>query len=79
MNNGKNLDAAAYEKYIYKDEKLPWIKKKIDRSDKVDYWPKIMVGSINWLPFLDIVDFTADRIENDKKSFTIIVGRFYNV
>ena len=32
----KNLDAAVYEKYIYKDEKLPSIKKKIDRNDKTE-------------------------------------------
>ena len=30
----KNLDVAAYEKNLYKDVKLPSIKKKIDRNDK---------------------------------------------
>ena len=36
----RHLDAAAYEKNIYKDVKLPSIKKKIDRDDKTEYRPK---------------------------------------
>ena len=36
----KNIDAAAYEKNRYKDEKLPSIKKKIDRNYKTEYCPK---------------------------------------
>ena len=32
----QNLDAVAYEKKIHKDEKLPSIKKKIDRNDKTE-------------------------------------------
>ena len=62
----KNIDAAAYEKNLYKDEKLPSIKKKIDVNDKAEYWPKSIVESLHWLPFLDIMDFTSDRIDNDK-------------
>ena len=27
---------------------------------------KIITESINWLPFFDIMEFTADRIKNDK-------------
>ena len=33
------LDAAGYEKNLYKDVKLPQIKRKIDRDDKTEYWP----------------------------------------
>ena len=61
----KNIDAAAYEKNRYKDEKLPSIKKKIDRNDKTEYWPKIIKESLHWLLFY-IIEFTTDRIENDK-------------
>ena len=39
----KNIDAAAYENNLYKDEKLPSIKKRIDRNDKTEYWPIIIV------------------------------------
>ena len=61
----QNLDSDAYEKYIYKDVKLPSIRKKIDRNDKTEYWPKSIVESLNWLTLLDITEFTTDRIEND--------------
>ena len=74
--NMQLFDAAAYEKYIYKDEKLPSIKKKIDRNYKTDYWPKRIVESLNWLPFLDIVEFTADRIENDKNLLPSLLKYF---
>ena len=43
----QNLDAASYENNIYKDEKLPSIKKKFYRNDKTEYWTKIIVESIN--------------------------------
>ena len=74
----KNIDAAAYEKNRYKDEKLPSIKKNIDRNDKTEYWQKIIKGILNWLPFLDTIEFTADRIENDKNlSPSLLI--FFNV
>ena len=44
----QNLDSSAYEKNLYKDEKLPSIKKKIDCNDKTEYWPKLIVESLNW-------------------------------
>ena len=49
-----------------KDEYLPSSKKKINHNDKTEYWPKSIVESLNWLPYLDIMEFAADRIENDK-------------
>ena len=42
------------------------MKNKIDRDYKIEYWPKIIMESLNWLPFLDIMEFTSDRIDNDK-------------
>ena len=35
----QNIDAAAYENNLYKDIKLPSVKKKIDRNDKIEYCP----------------------------------------
>ena len=61
----QNLDSAAYEKNLHKDEKLPSIKQKIDRNDKTEYWPKLIMESLNWINFLDIMDFTENKIEND--------------
>ena len=62
----QNIDAAAYEKNLHTDEKLPLMKKKIDSNYKTECWPKSIMESLNWLPFLDIMEFTADSINNDK-------------
>ena len=32
--------------------------------------------SLNWLPFLDIMEFTADRIENDIKLLPSLLSFF---
>ena len=47
----QNIDAAAYEKNLYKDLKIPPINKQIDRDDKTEYWPTSIEESLNWLPF----------------------------
>ena len=39
----QNIDAAAYEKDLYKDEKLPLIKNKIDHNAKTEFCPKIII------------------------------------
>ena len=62
----QNLDATAYENNLYKYEKLLSIKKKSYRNDKTDYCPKSITESLNWLPLIDIMEFTAERIYNDK-------------
>ena len=54
------------KKYIQRCLNLPSIKKTIDRNDKTQYCPKIIEESINWLPFLDIMELTADKIDSDK-------------
>ena len=61
----QNINAAAYEKNLYKDLKIPSINKQIDRDDKTEYWPTSIEESLNWLPFFHIMEFTADRIDND--------------
>ena len=45
------------------------MKKKIYRNDKIECWPKIIMEGLNWLSFLDIMEFTADKIKNDKNIF----------
>ena len=72
----QNLDAAAYEKNIHKDEKLPSMKKKIDRNYKTECWPKSIMESLNWLPFIDIMEFTADKIRNDKNILPSLLKKF---
>ena len=60
----QNFDAAAYEKNLNQDIKIPSIKKKVDHNDKTEYWTTSIKESINELLFY-IMDFTADRIDND--------------
>ena len=45
------------------------LKKKIDRNYKTDCWPKIITERLNWLPFLDFMEFTVDKMENDINIF----------
>ena len=42
------------------------MKKKIEHNYKTEFWPKIIMVSLNWLPFLGIMEFTVDKINNDK-------------
>ena len=63
----QNIDADAYGKNLNQDVKLPSIKKQIDHNDKTEYWPTRINESLNWSHFFYIMEFTADRIENDKK------------
>ena len=58
----QNIDADAFEKNPHKYEKLTSMKKKIDRNYKTGCWPKSIMESLNWLPFLDIMEFTDKYI-----------------
>ena len=62
----QNIDSVYYEKHLHKDEKLPSLKKKMYPTYKTECWPKIILDGLNWLPFIETMDFTADRIYNDK-------------
>ena len=61
----QNFDFAAYKKNLNQDEKLPSMKRKIDRNYKTDCWEKLIMESLNWLSFLDIMDSTSEKINND--------------
>ena len=52
------------------------MRKKIDRNYKTECWPKKIMESLNWLPFLDIMQFTADSIKNDKILFPSLLKMF---
>ena len=52
------------------------MKKKIEHNYKTEFWPKIIMKSLNWLPFLDITEFTADKIKNDENLFPLLLKKF---
>ena len=61
----QNLDAAAYAKNLHKDEKLPSRKQNIDCNYKTECWPKSKMENLNQLPFIDIMESTAENISNE--------------
>ena len=63
------LDAAFYKKILNQYEELPSTTKKIDRNYKTDCWPKSIMESLNWLPFIDTMEFTSEKMNNDKNVF----------
>ena len=52
------------------------MKRKIDRNYKTDYSPKSIMESLNWLPFIYVMDLTADKIENDINLFSSLLNVF---
>ena len=50
--------------YINKEIKLPPKKKLIYRNNNMTYCPTSIKEVINWFPFLNIMEYTADSIEN---------------
>ena len=61
----QNLDAAAYEKNVHQEIKIPPKKKEINCHGIMTYCPTSIREVINWFPFMDTMGYTADMIEND--------------
>ena len=62
----KNIDAAAHEHF--KQRNKATIKEElIYCHDSIDYWPTIINEGLNLLSFFNIMEYTADRIENEIK------------
>ena len=82
----QNIDFAAYEKNLNQDLNLPSKKKKIDHNDSFDYCPTSIKEVINWLYFLDIMEYTAYSTDNEitllpslLKMFSMFqIHRWYN-
>ena len=65
----QNVDAIAYENNINQDVRIPSIKKTFDRNNNLEYWPTSIKEILKWLPSFDIMEFTAERIKNDKNFY----------
>ena len=71
----QNLDSASYKKF--KPRFKATIKEEInDRNDKIDYRPTRIKEGINWLSLSDIMEFTADSIENEKIILPLLLKMF---
>ena len=60
-----NLDAAEYEKHILANMHKPSEKWKIHRVDSVEHWPTSIKETIQWFPFLIIMEHTAFKKRAD--------------
>ena len=58
-----SLDAAAYERNIDANMSKPSDKKEIGFHDIDLYWPIIIKDTIQWFPFLTIIEHTANIIK----------------
>ena len=61
-----NLDAAAYEKNIDGNMYKTFDKKEIYRHDSDLYWKTSIKDTIQWFPFLSIMEHTANIINPNK-------------
>ena len=61
-----NIDAAAYEKYIDANMSKPSDKKEIDRHDRNLYCQTSFKNTIQWSPFISIMEHTANILKPNK-------------
>ena len=58
-----NIDAAEYKLNIYANLYKPSEKNKFNCHDSDDYWPTPIKDTIQWFPFLTIMEHTANIME----------------
>ena len=60
-----NIDAAEYEKHIDANLYKP-SENKINLHDSDSYWPASIKDTINWFPFLPIMEHIANLMKTNK-------------
>ena len=55
-----NIDATEYERNIDANLYKPSEKKKLNHVDSGDYWPTSIKDTIQWFPFIAIMEHTAN-------------------
>ena len=61
-----NIDSAAYENKIDANMYKPSAKKKIYRHGSNSYWPTSVKDTINWFPFITIIEHTSNILKPNK-------------
>ena len=61
-----NLDATEYERNIDANLYKPSEKKKFNRYNSDKYWPTPIKDTIQWFPFLTIMEHTANIMKTNK-------------
>ena len=54
----------------------PSEKKKINRVDDHKHWPASIKSTIQWFPFLAIMEHTANKIQDDKRLISSLLNIF---
>ena len=62
-----HIDAAEYEKNIEPNRYKPSEKKKINRIDDNEQWPASTKSTIQWFPFLTIMESTGNIMQDYKR------------
>ena len=52
------------------------LKRKIDRNDSDSYWPTSIKYTIQWLPFITIIEHTSNIINPNKGRITSLLKSF---
>ena len=68
-----NIHAAAYEKKIDSDVYKTSAKRKIDCHDSNSYWTTSIKYTIQWFPFITIMEHTANIINPNKLLITSLL------
>ena len=55
---------------------VPSIKKRINRIDNFEHWPASIKTTIEWFPFLDIMEYTENDIRSDIPLTTSLLNIF---
>ena len=71
-----NLDAAEYEKNMKPNMNKPSEKKKIHCFNSDEHWPTSIKDSIQWFPFLTIMEHTANIMKTNNGLISSLLKMF---
>ena len=75
----RKIDSAAYETKLDEEVNIPAQKKQIDCRHSKFYWTTSIIKYIQWIPFLNFMDNTSDKIETQITLLPLLLKVFCNV
>ena len=71
-----NIDAAEYENNMNANMYKPSEKKRIHRVDSNEHWPTSIKETIQWFPFIAIMEHTANKMKNNNGLISSVLKIF---
>ena len=71
-----NIDAAEYEENMKANMYKPFEKKKFNHVDNQKHWPASIKETIQWFPFLTIMEHTANKMQYYKGLISLLLKMF---